>query len=129
MAPIRWRVAILLCCVAMLQSLPASAQYFGQNKVQYQNFDFQVLKTEHFDIYFYPREQEAAALAARMAERWYARLTRALDHHLSGRQPLVLYASHPDFEQTGDRDHQNEGGPNKKLGLKSFAEEPLHDQR
>ena len=35
-----------------------------------------------------------------MAERWYARLTRALDHHLSGRQPLVLYASHPHFEQT-----------------------------
>jgi len=100
MAPIRWRVAILLCCVAMLQSLPASAQYFGQNKVQYQNFDFQVLKTEHFDIYFYPREQEGAALAARMAERWYARLVQLLDHQLLDRQPLILYASHVDFEQT-----------------------------
>ena len=35
-----------------------------------------------------------------MAERWRARLGRVLNHELSGRQPLVLYASHPDFEQT-----------------------------
>jgi Tol biopolymer transport system component len=91
---------MLLCCVATLVSSPASAQYFGQNKVHYQTFDFQVLKTEHFDIYFYPREEEGARLAARMAERWYARLRQLLDYELQGRQPLILYASHVDFEQT-----------------------------
>ena len=79
---------------------PASAQYFGQNKVQYEKFKFQVLKTEHFDIYFYSREKEGAELAARMAERWYARLEQLLGHQLRGRQPLILYASHVDFEQT-----------------------------
>src|SRR5262249_47351337 len=31
---------------------------------------------------------------------WYARLSKILNHDLSGRQPLLLYASHPDFEQT-----------------------------
>ena len=36
---------------------------------------------------------------------------------------------HPDFEQTGNRDDEDESGPNKKLGLNSFAEERLHDQR
>ncbi len=35
-----------------------------------------------------------------MAERWHARLGRVLEHQLRGRQPLVLSASHPDFEQT-----------------------------
>src|SRR3954464_4332692 len=79
---------------------PASAQYFGRNKVQYKQLDFQVLKTEHFDIYYYPGEREGINIAARMAERWRARLGRALAHDLRGRQPLVLYASHPDFEQT-----------------------------
>ena len=79
---------------------PAAAQYFGQNKVQYRTFDFKVLKTEHFDIHYYPEEEAAARDAARMAERWYARLSRVLDHQLSTRQPLVLYASHPHFEQT-----------------------------
>jgi hypothetical protein len=79
---------------------PASAQYFGRNKVQYKDLDFQVLKTEHFDIYYYPSAREGIELAARMAERWHARLSRIFDHELRGRQPLILYASHPDFEQT-----------------------------
>jgi hypothetical protein len=79
---------------------PSSAQYFGQNKVQYDEFDFEVLETDHFDIYYYPVEVEAARLTAQMAERWYTRLSTLLSHELSSRQPVVLYASHPEFEQT-----------------------------
>ena len=85
--------------LALLAST-ANAQYFGRNKVQYTDFDWHVLKTEHFDVYFYPVERKAATQAARLAERWYARFSRLLGHQLSGRQPLILYASHPDFEQT-----------------------------
>ena len=79
---------------------PASAQYFGRNKVQYKSFDFEVLRTEHFDIYFYPAEKQAITLAAQMAERWYARLADLFGHELRGRQPLIMYASHTDFRQT-----------------------------
>jgi len=68
--------------------------------VRYQTFDFQILKTEHFDIYFYPEEAEGAALVARMAERWYARLSTLLSHELAHRQPVILYAGHPHFMQT-----------------------------
>ena len=85
----------------LLGTPPAlSAQYFGRNKVEYDSFKFSVLKTEHFDIYFYPSERAAATEAGRMAERWYARYTRILAYQLHGRQPLILYASHPEFEQT-----------------------------
>jgi Tol biopolymer transport system component len=82
--------------------LPASgqAQYFGRNNVRYETFDFQVLKTERFDIYYYDEEAAAVRQAARMAERWYARLSRALGHQFVQRQPLVLYATHPHFWQT-----------------------------
>ena len=85
---------------ALLWSGNADAQYFGRNKVQYKKFDFQVLKTEHFDIYFYPSERDGIDIAAKLAERWETRLERLLSHKLRGRQPLVLYASHSDFEQT-----------------------------
>ena len=78
----------------------ASAQYFGQNKVQYEDFDFQILHTTHFDVYFYSGEEEAAMTAARMAERWYGRLAALLGYELSGAQPLILYAAHPHFQQT-----------------------------
>ncbi|HEX6432744.1 MAG TPA: BamA/TamA family outer membrane protein, partial [Gemmatimonadales bacterium] len=57
-------------------------------------------KTEHFDIYFYPKEKVAATQAARMSERWLVRLSRVLNHELSGRQPLILYASPAEFQQT-----------------------------
>jgi Tol biopolymer transport system component len=76
------------------------AQYFGRNQVQYQDFDFQVLQTEHFNIYFYEEEREAAEQAGILAERWYARLSRLLNHRLRGRQQIIYYASHPHFTQT-----------------------------
>ncbi len=92
---------LAILSVASLAAPPsARAQYFGRNKVQYKQFDFRVLKTEHFDIYYYPEERQGVEIAARMAERWLARLERLLDHQLRGRQPLLLYASHVDFEQT-----------------------------
>jgi Tol biopolymer transport system component len=81
-------------------TLELQAQYFGQNKVRYENFKFKVIKTAHFDVYFYPKEKEAAEEAARMAERWYTRFAGILKHELSGRQPLILYASHSQFEET-----------------------------
>ena len=79
---------------------PLEAQYFGRNKVQYTEFDFRILRTPRFDIYFYPEEEAAARDAARMAERWYARLSRILDYEFEARQPVILYASHPHFQQT-----------------------------
>jgi hypothetical protein len=87
---------------AILCSCPAGAgaQYFGRNKVQYDQADVRVLATEHFDLY-YPREDLSAALVAgRLAERWHTRLSKVLQHTLRGRQPLILYASHRTFEQT-----------------------------
>ena len=92
---------VLACSVLVLVlSSSAGAQYFGRNKVEYDDFDFRTLQTEHFDIYYYPREEEAVHEAARMAERWYARLSRVLDHTFASRQPLVLYGSHREFSQT-----------------------------
>ena len=77
-----------------------SAQYFGQNKVKYEDFHFKILKTDHFDIYFYPEEKELIPQAARMAERWYARHSKMLAHRLTGRQALIIYSCPPQFDET-----------------------------
>jgi len=94
------RLALFLLLAAFAVPMPAAAQYFGQNKVKYSRFDFKVLETEHFDVYYYDREREAALDVARMAERSYARLTRVLRHQFKERKPIILYASHSDFQQT-----------------------------
>ena len=88
--------ALALCLVPQ----DAGAQYFGRNKVQYDRENIRVLATEHFDIYYSSEDVAAAQIAGRLAERWYARLSRVFDHTLRGRQPVVLYGSHRRFEQT-----------------------------
>lgn len=95
------RVALpfVLFAVLLFDALPASAQYFGRQKVQYETFDWQVMETEHFDIHYYPEELTVTQDAARMSERWYTRLSRAFQHEFD-QKPLIFYADHPDFQQT-----------------------------
>ncbi len=96
----RWILGSACAAMIALAAPAAHAQYFGQNKVQYRTFRYEVLHTDHFDIYFYPEERAAVEQAARMAERWYARYSRIFTHKLTGKQPLILYADQPDFQQT-----------------------------
>src|SRR6187551_1861909 len=77
----------------LLAPATLSAQYFGRNKVQYRTFKFEILHTDHFDLYYYPEEAEAAQIAGRLAERWHARLSRFFGHDLRGRQAVILYAA------------------------------------
>ena len=88
--------------LALLASLPApaTAQYFGRNKVQYEQFDFKVLTTANWDIHYYPDAEVAIEDVARLAERWYERFARTFQHEFDDRKPLVIYADHPDFQQT-----------------------------
>ena len=99
-------VAIAVAIASVIAAPVAGAQqYFGQNQVQYQQFNWQVIKTEHFDVHYYPSMTEGARIAARMAERSYARLSRLMGYQFKERKPIVLFASRGDFAQnnvTGD---------------------------
>ena len=96
----RIHAAILLICTMLLAASSTNAQYFGRNKVQYEDFDFKVMSTEHFDIHYYPEAESAVRDAARMAERWYSRLSRIFNHQFRTRKPIILYADPGDFQQT-----------------------------
>jgi len=103
-----WRTSAVAAIAASLfffNTTPIFAQFgdifgFGKNKVQYKSFDWFVIKTEHFDIYYYEEERQAALDAARAAERSYAYLSEVLDYQFKHRIPVLLYASHNDFQQT-----------------------------
>ena len=93
-------ILAILCLLATPAAVLAQGDYFGRNKVQYRDFQWEIITTPHFEIYFYQGEEEAAYDAARMAERSYNRLSRILQHRFSDRIPIILYASHTDFQQT-----------------------------
>src|SRR5690242_15452873 len=79
------RVGLVAACAALAVPRGAGAQYFGQNKVNYETFNFKVIQTPHFDVHYYAAESTASADAARMAERWYARLSPFMRHQFTER--------------------------------------------
>ena len=97
------RILLILAAIAVALTGCASragAQYFGRNKVQYEHFKFEILRTPHFDVHYYAAEKPAAEDAARMLERWNTRFSDLFNHPLSARKPIILYADQPDFQQT-----------------------------
>lgn len=95
------KVSRLIFSILLISSSSyAQFYYFGQNKVQYTNFKWEILKTPHFDIYFYPEMSELANQSAEIAEKGYNYLENKFDINITHRIPLILYSSHLYFEQT-----------------------------
>jgi hypothetical protein len=95
----RWACLIALALGAV-SALPAQFGYFGQNKIQYRRFDWRVLRGEHVDLYYYPEEEELGRVALAYAEQSYDTLEQRFTHAVTQRIPLIVYASHTNFEQT-----------------------------
>ncbi len=81
-------------------TLQAQFFYFGRNKVQYTEFDWQVLKTEHFDIYFYTGMEDLANRGAYLAEQSYKILEKKFNHNILHKIPLIFYSTPLHFQQT-----------------------------
>ncbi len=96
-------ITLLLAIVIASCCLPTTGWgqfYFGKNKVQYTDFDWQVMETEHFRIFFYPEEKMIARIAARLAEDSYDVLAGKFKHEVYKPIPLIIYSSGNYFTQT-----------------------------
>ena len=86
---------LFLFCVQIAQ-----AQYFGRNKPRYSNFDFKILKTDHFDIYYYDLDSTRITQIGEWFEVWYDRHSRTFGDIFVRNNPVILYNNHSDFQQT-----------------------------
>jgi WD40 repeat protein len=98
---------LLLLALAAAAATPAAAQfvtpyfdYFGQNKIAYDQFIWKTYKSTHFTIYFYDREQVSLQKVASYAESAYDDISRALNFQVPKPINIIYYATHSDFEQT-----------------------------
>jgi len=73
---------------------------FGRNKVEYSDFEWQILQTEHFQIYYYKEARELAEIAAFFAEEAYIEHQQHFNHSLIDTVPMIIYASPIHFKQT-----------------------------
>jgi len=95
-----WKKILLLFLSLFLVSPVWGQYYFGKNKIQYTQFDWRVMETDHFRIYFYPEEEEVAGVAARIAEDSYQDLEGKFNYAPPKKIPLILYSTKNYFQQT-----------------------------
>jgi hypothetical protein len=100
---------------------PASAQtqfvpYYGKNNIHYDDFDWHIYTTDHFEIYYYPEIERHLERIAGYAESAYQRVSSDLKHDLSFKVPLILFKTHSEFEQ------QNVAPGAAQEGVAAFAE-------
>jgi len=102
--PIRHTVPAIIIALAVSAVFSGSgrgqAWSFGKNKVQYQQFEWSILKTPHFDIHFSEGYRELAARTGVMLEDGYRDLSSRFDHRIKWRIPVIIYGSHTAFQQT-----------------------------
>ncbi len=96
----RIKFIYLLLGILFLTQLPLHAQYFGKNKVQYKDFEWFYIQSEHFDVYFTEGGNGVASYVAQTAEKSYQMLRKDFRYDLVDRIKIIVYNSHNDFGQT-----------------------------
>lgn len=91
--------ALFLLLLGLLPTV-TSAQYFGRNKPNYENFEFEVYQSPNFDLYTYIENQRAISELLNFSEEWYQAHRSVLNNTFLQRNPLLIYANHSDFQQT-----------------------------
>jgi hypothetical protein len=81
-------------------TLIMSALPFGKNKVQYHDFDWKFIETDHFRIYYYQGGGLLADYCAVTAENSLTYLKKDLMFVPKSKIHLIVYNSHNHFEET-----------------------------
>ena len=71
---------------------------YGKNIVQYNEFDWHFIQTEHFDIYYSTNGRTHADFVANEAEIAYEHISTHLNWKLKNRVSIIIYNSHNDFQ-------------------------------
>jgi hypothetical protein len=77
-----------------------SRQEFGQNRVQYEIFDWRYYSTTNFDVYFYGSSDKTAEEVAIYLEDEFDRITEVIGHSPYFKAKVFLYNSVNDLQQS-----------------------------
>ena len=97
---------ILLLCfwVGIMANTTAqnypSLEQFGKNRIQYRNFNWKIVRTANFEIYFYQDGNTLANLTAQYAESEFDRITELLGYTPYNRIKIFLYNSPQELAQS-----------------------------
>jgi hypothetical protein len=97
-------LVLALLAVFVLAPQPTLAQtgmipYYGKNQIRYTHFRWSIYTTDHFEIYFYPEEQQHLERVAGYLESAYQHVSSDLKHDLAFKVPFVMFKTSSEFQQ------------------------------
>ena len=87
--------ALVFCFIAAA----VNVYPFGKNKIIGEVFEWQVLRTVHFDIYFPHGMDELAVKTSTIAEEAYVHISNSLNYEMTDVIPVIVYPSHIAFQE------------------------------
>jgi hypothetical protein len=85
--------------VGVAQNYP-SLERFGKNRIQYKNFDWKIVRTSNFEIYYNQNGNQIANLTAQYAESEFDRITEMLGYTPYNRVKIFLFNSPQELAQS-----------------------------
>ena len=76
------------------------SQSFGQNKVQYDSFDWDYIVSPNTNVYYYGDNYDLAIFTSKVAEKSIEQIGKHLRWRSSTPIKIIVYTSHNDFQQT-----------------------------
>jgi len=120
------RKVLLICLILYAFQASAQGEYFGQNKTRNRTNEFKVLRSNHFDLYYYLTDKTLADELLRNSEHWYKNHQEIFKMSFITPNPLIVYNAHPDFQETtviGGQISEGTGGVTE--GFKTRVVMPL----
>jgi hypothetical protein len=91
---------ILLVFHSSLLFSQASTELFGQNRIQYRNFEWKYYDSTHFRVFFYDYGKALGQYVLNNAEKDLPNIAYMMGGRLTKKLNLVIYNSFADFKQT-----------------------------
>lgn len=129
---LRYHLRLFLFLLVLFEANLAVAQFyngtqtsFGNNRVQYDNFEWQFYRFKSFEVYFYTGGQELAVHTSKFAHQKIPRIEKFLDSYNQERLQFIIYNKQSHFRQSNiglsTSNNYNIGGVTNIVGNKIFV--------
>ena len=100
---VRLFAGLSMTLVVILSAAGASAQslvpYYGKNQIRYDNFQWHIYTTDHFEIYYYPETEQHLERVASYAESAYQQISADLKHDLAFKVSMIIFKTSSEFQE------------------------------
>ena len=119
-------IGAVLCLFfsANAQFYNGSQLTFGKNRVQHQNFNWQYLRAEQYDVYYYPTGRALAQYVFYKTPEVISEIEKLLNYTSKKKLQIIVYNTQSDFRESNFaydyEDFYNQGGVTNIYGTKIY---------